>query len=361
MDFQGENNCATVERLNRRLRDRVKEINSVYGKPRQTPRSVIEPASKYHLILLPEYIRPTDQDIAVMKIDALKAERAKNWKLAEALWTRLIRFDQEEALSSLREIWVQSQGQTVERKVEPEPIVEKSGEKSTNDDYVKPEIVIERSQKEPVKKKSSGLSTFEFEVVTVDDYGKENKRETKQAEYFAEDLGNGVTLDMVSIPGGSFWMGTEEEEIAKLRKIYDSDWYKNESPRHKVNLANFFMGRYPITQAQWREIASWEKVRRELNPDPSSFKKDYEGIDRWLRPVEQVSWEDAREFCDRLFQKTGNEYRLPSEAEWEYAARAGTNTPFHFGQTISTEFANYRGTDWEPTFRTFEMGFHGFP
>ena len=180
MDFQGENNCATVERLNRRLRDRVKEINSFYKKARQTPRAVIEPASKYHLILLLEYIQPTDNDIAVLKIDTFKAERAGNLALAEALWTRLIRFDQEEALSSLKQIWKQSQNQETVIKVGSELVYEKSGEKAVNDDF-------------------SGLSTFEFAVVTVNEQGKEIQRETKKAKYYAEDLGNGVTLDMVAI------------------------------------------------------------------------------------------------------------------------------------------------------------------
>jgi formylglycine-generating enzyme required for sulfatase activity len=127
------------------------------------------------------------------------------------------------------------------------------------------------------------------------------------------------------------------------------------------------MGRYPITQAQWRVVAGWEQVEKELNPDPSRFKEDYEGIDRWQRPVETISWEDAKEFCARLSNRTKREYRLPTEAEWEYACRSVIsdrssvnnnqltveewnekyNQPFHFGETISTELANYRGTDRE--------------
>ncbi len=67
------------------------------------------------------------------------------------------------------------------------------------------------------------------------------------------------------------------------------------------------------------------QVERELNPDPSRFKGDYEGIDRWTRPVESVDWDDAKEFCNRLSQKTNKEYRLPTEAEWEYACRAVTS------------------------------------
>ncbi len=200
------------------------------------------------------------------------------------------------------------------------------------------------------------LFKFKFEVVTVNiqrkwwGLGSEItlNRSHSEAQYFTEDLGNGVTLDMVYIPAGSFLMGTEDEEIGRLCKTYDEEWFRAERPQHKVNVPIFFMGHYPITQEQWRVVAGWEEqAEKELDPDPSIFKEDYEGIDRWQRPVENISWEDAKEFCARLSNKTKREYRLPTEAEWEYACRAETNTPFHFGETIITDLANYRGTDWE--------------
>ncbi|HEY9850800.1 MAG TPA: formylglycine-generating enzyme family protein [Leptolyngbyaceae cyanobacterium] len=148
-----------------------------------------------------------------------------------------------------------------------------------------------------------------------------------EAEYFIEDLGTGIELDMVLIPGGSFMMGSPEEEEG-----HD----KSESPQHQVNIKPFFMGKYPITQAQWKAVAALPQVDRELDQDPSFFK----GNDR---PVERVSWLDAVEFCDRLSLQRKRKYRLPSEAEWEYACRAGTTTPFHFGETITTDLANYNG------------------
>jgi formylglycine-generating enzyme required for sulfatase activity len=98
------------------------------------------------------------------------------------------------------------------------------------------------------------------------------------------------------------------------------------------------MGKYPITQAQWRAIASLPKIKHDLKPDPSCFQGDHQ-------PVEQVNWYDALEFCARLSKKIGRTYRLPSEAEWEYACRAQTTTPFHFGATITTNLANYCGQD----------------
>ncbi|PAX51498.1 formylglycine-generating enzyme family protein [Brunnivagina elsteri] len=112
--------------------------------------------------------------------------------------------------------------------------------------------------------------------------------------------------------------------------------YRNNSerPQHEVNIPSFFMGKYPVTQAQWKFVASLPQVNCELKSDPSYFKGEN-------RPVERVSWFDALEYCDRISQYTGKNYRLPSEAEWEYACRAGTTTPFHFGETITSELANY--------------------
>jgi formylglycine-generating enzyme required for sulfatase activity len=152
-------------------------------------------------------------------------------------------------------------------------------------------------------------------------------RSQQQAWGFSEDLGDGVELEMVTIPKGSFLMGSPEDEPERS---------SSESPQHPVTIQSFYLGKYPVTQAQWKAVASLSQVNRKLDPDPSRFKGEN-------RPVEQVSWLDAVEFCERLTQKTGRQYRLPSEAEWEYACRAGTTTPFHFGETISTDLANYAG------------------
>ena len=248
------------------------------------------------------------------------------------------------------------------------------------------------------------LEPFDFEVVTVDTHGQVIKREKQQAFYFLELLGNDnrvgfdkseklkeklnlseekdkltkviqelsqnltyqqttideqkthfniikineriseidetlknlplqqaqlklIGLEMVAIPGGTFMMGSPPEEL---------EHQDNESPQHSVTVQPFFMGKYQVTQAQWRFVAQLPQVNRELEQDPSHFKGDN-------RPVEFVSWEDAVEFCDRLSQYTGRTYRLPSEAEWEYACRAGTTRPFHFGETITADLANYNG------------------
>jgi len=171
-----------------------------------------------------------------------------------------------------------------------------------------------------------------FEVVTVNAKGEEIKQEWHQARFFVEGLGKGIPLEMMAIPGGRFVMGSPADEEDR-----DSD----EGPQHEVMVSPFFMGRYPVTQVQWRQVAALPRVNRRLSANPAKFK----GNDQ--HPVEQVSWEEAVEFCQRLSAYTNRTYRLPTEAEWEYACRAGTTTPFHFGKTITTDVANYRGQDRE--------------
>ncbi|MEO1146334.1 MAG: SUMF1/EgtB/PvdO family nonheme iron enzyme [Cyanobacteria bacterium J06638_22] len=149
-----------------------------------------------------------------------------------------------------------------------------------------------------------------------------------------------LTLDLVAIPAGEFLMGSplEEEGRDDYRYNFPEIEGLDVEQHHRVAVPGFFMSQFPITQAQWRAVAALPKVNRELDPDPANFKGGN-------RPVEVVDWYEAVEFCDRLSQHTGKTYRLPSEAEWEYACRAGTTTPFHFGDTLSAELANYNATD----------------
>ena len=139
------------------------------------------------------------------------------------------------------------------------------------------------------------------------------------------DLG-GTPLEMVWIPPGEFLMGSLAWE-----------GLRSEQPSHRVNFAEgFWLGRFPVTQDQWHYGAKLPPVNGELHPNPSRFK----GPDR---PVDGVFWTDAQEFCDRLSQDQCQRFQLPSEAQWEYACRAGTTTPFAFGKTLTTTLANYNG------------------
>jgi formylglycine-generating enzyme required for sulfatase activity len=172
---------------------------------------------------------------------------------------------------------------------------------------------------------------FRFEVVTFDDEGGELSRVQQRAEFFAENLGDSfagafsdrTSLEMVKIPGGKFQMGSLPDQ-----------GYDYERPRHEVQIPEFWMGKYPVTQAQWRYVAALPPEKMELEANPSDFEGDN-------RPVENVSWNQSIEFCQRLSRKTGREYRLSSEAEWEYACRAKTLTNFYFGDVLIPKLANY--------------------
>jgi formylglycine-generating enzyme required for sulfatase activity len=172
----------------------------------------------------------------------------------------------------------------------------------------------------------SQLQRFRAETVQVDRDGKIVKRHIIEPEYFTERV-NGIGIEMVAIPGGRFWMGSPDGEEGR---------YDDESPQHEVSVPDFFLGKFTVTQAQWRAVAQLPQINQSLNADPSNFKGDN-------RPVERVSWDEAQEFCARLSQATGKAYRLPSEAQWEYACRAGSTTPFAFGATLNTDIANYDG------------------
>lgn len=184
------------------------------------------------------------------------------------------------------------------------------------------ETVVHSAERAIVPEARS-LKSLNFETVIIHSTGR--NIEPHQAFYYEEPLDEEISLEMVTIPSGRYEMGSPDTEPGR-----DS----HESPRHLVTIAPFAMSRFLITQAQWKAIAVLPKIKRMLNVYPS----DFEGDDM---PVEQVSWYDAIEFCARLSQKTGQPYRLPSEAEWEYACRAGTATPFHFGDTIAADLANY--------------------
>ncbi|MFN7527961.1 MAG: SUMF1/EgtB/PvdO family nonheme iron enzyme [Dolichospermum sp.] len=180
--------------------------------------------------------------------------------------------------------------------------------------------IKEKNQSLPISQNpiDNHLKIFHFETVTTNAYGKIINKRNHAARYFTEDLGNGVMLEMVEIPSGTFYMGSPENETGRTN---------SEGPRHQVTVKSFFIAKYPLTQAQYQSIMGY---------NPSHFKGDN-------RPVEKVSWDDAVKFCQRLSQNTGKNYKLPSEAQWEYACRAGTMTPFYFGQSITPNLVNYDG------------------
>ncbi|MCX7046264.1 MAG: SUMF1/EgtB/PvdO family nonheme iron enzyme [Candidatus Sumerlaeota bacterium] len=142
---------------------------------------------------------------------------------------------------------------------------------------------------------------------------------------YSEDLGNGVRIDMIWIPAGTFQMGSNQNDTEK--------------PIHSVELDGFWLGKYPVTQAQYQAITG---------QNPSNFKSA-------SNPVEQVNWDEATEFCRRISQKTGKTYCLPTEAQWEYACRAGANGKYCFGDSES-QLGEYAWFDGNSESQTHPVG-----
>jgi formylglycine-generating enzyme required for sulfatase activity len=152
-----------------------------------------------------------------------------------------------------------------------------------------------------------------FTSLRLDAAGAVVERLPGHAAAWIEDLGGGMTLELVSIPAGSFVMGSPHGP------------YPDEQPAHRVSVPAFRLGRGPVTQAQWRAVMG-KLASGRFQGDP--------------RPVETVSWHDVQRFCQRLSARTGRRYALPSESQWEYACRAGTQGPFACGETLTTDQAN---------------------
>ncbi|MDJ0535091.1 MAG: bifunctional serine/threonine-protein kinase/formylglycine-generating enzyme family protein [Xenococcaceae cyanobacterium MO_207.B15] len=185
-----------------------------------------------------------------------------------------------------------------------------------------------KSRVKPPSVKNLNLKVFTYTFLKIDQtndlvIGRNPPLKTIEyagkAKYITVDLGKGITMDLVGIPGGKYLMGSPDNEAERSSE---------ESPQHPVAIPPFLMGKYPVTQQQWERV---------MKSNPSRF------TDHPDNPVEKVSWFDCWEFCEKLSEKIGREFRLPTEAEWEYACRGKTTTPFHFGETIADELANYNG------------------
>ena len=173
------------------------------------------------------------------------------------------------------------------------------------------------------------MITIEFETPTLNAKGEILAWARHTAQQFTEVLGKAPGLDLLVIPSGLFQMGSP-------RHLGNPD----EQPQHFVTIKSFLMSRFLVTQAQWKAVMG--------KLPPCRFKGE-------KLPVERVSWRDAQKFCEQLSKKTGRKYQLPSETQWAYACRAGTATPFSFGETITVDVANFNG---EHTFAEEPRGFY---
>ncbi len=182
---------------------------------------------------------------------------------------------------------------------------------------------------DPITVLAETLPEITFETAFIDS-NKNIRRETRKARQLVEILPNNVELEMIYVPGGTFMMGSNEND--------------SEKPIHSVTLKPFFVGKYPVTQAQWEAI---------MGSNPSNFK----GANR---PVETVTWHDVMQCCAKLSQLTGYQYRLLSEAQWEYACRAGGVTKYSFGEIITPELANYDASGINQTTEVGKYPANGF-
>ncbi|WP_019498186.1 SUMF1/EgtB/PvdO family nonheme iron enzyme [Pseudanabaena sp. PCC 6802] len=299
LKIQGEGNNATVERLNNYLLHQVPKLTQQYKNYLQTPYAVIEPATKLHYILLPKFANLSD--INILKIDALHAEAEGDFTLAFQLWLR---------------VNVAAGGMDMQAIAAFQRLANKQPPQSN-------ELISRTANAGGAKNISTAL------------------KEDDSTRNLQIDLGSGITLDLIEIPVGSFTMGMppEERKIALenalkygVKREDAEQWLDWSIPQHQVELQAFWMGRYAVTNAQWQAV---------MGTKPSEkYERKFQGD---KHPVVGVSWHDARAFCKRLSEKVGREVRLPTEAEWEYACRAGTTTPFAFGKIITTDLVNYDG------------------
>ncbi|TYQ29475.1 formylglycine-generating enzyme family protein [Pseudanabaena sp. UWO311] len=207
---------------------------------------MLDPQEKGHLILMPKYAEKID--LEPLKKDAFKAHRNKNLYLARRLWMQVLAVDGTD-YEAIAEI----EGLAVERYLGTSP-------------QVAPNPAVES--------------------------GKRNVSKEPEPNPLTIDLGNGITLDLVLVPAGSFAMG-----------------------EHQVTLKEFLIGKYAVTNSQWQAVM---KKQGSINCD-----KKFQGD---LQPVVGESWHKARAFCQKLSQQTGRAVRLPTEAEWEYAARGANQS-----------------------------------
>ncbi len=268
--------CATAAKLNSYLKHRVPEL----AKTKQTPRMLLDPMEKGHLILMPKYAEKSD--LAPLRADAYQAFSYDKWDVAKRLWMQILAVDgaNHEAIEQIERI--------VEARF--------SGKQQVAEPRV-----------------SGVANTPEMSMRQVNARTVEERQKVIESQPLTIDLGDGVTLELVKVPAGKFMMGGDKSD--------------SEKPIHEVQLQEFAIGKYAVTNAQWRSVMKKQGSAKK-------FQRD-------LQPVVGISWHHAKEFCKKLSEQTGKEIRLPTEAEWEYACRAGTTTPFAFGQNITTDQVNY--------------------
>ncbi|MEL6222112.1 MAG: SUMF1/EgtB/PvdO family nonheme iron enzyme [Cyanobacteria bacterium J06627_8] len=353
-----------LRQLEQYLIQEIPKLRQRYPYNIPIPRIIPEPGWKYDAPLLPGYA--TQSDVGLLIQQATNAELNEEFDQARQLWWQVVDAGTRAERATARSALDRIRGKEIRRVqiTSPSPPVPLTSDSEARDvnltqtSSTSPQIPLSSPEE------SSFLKPFSFKTVRIVGTRKtggllgiggeivcDTTQETLTAKGFPEKLGRGVTLEMVQIPKGRFWMGQTEAEkqelISQVGEKNYQNWFANELPRHQVTVPSFFMSKYPVTQAQYEAVIG--------NNPATKYANKFIAPDK---PVLGVSWEDAVAFFQKLSEQTGREYRLPSEAEWEYACRANTVSRFHVGETLTTELANYRGTDWEFKGTTF-LGNYG--
>ncbi|MFK0164477.1 SUMF1/EgtB/PvdO family nonheme iron enzyme [Rhizobium sp. NPDC090279] len=347
LGMEGQQNCATVEKLDNYLKFAVPDLCRKYGKPRQTPSTFVEPLSKRHFILLPALATP--DDLEPLKLEALEAEANDNLAEAEQLWWRVnaVAPTDAQAREGIRRITLKGKldrsDDDARAAVPHSPLTQREELAPVNISRrlllygagaagavaavgVGAFLIDTRMKQRPLLTRGETIP-----VTTVDEKGELLDTSWESVETFAQTVDKDNAIEFSVIPAlRSFTMGSPEDEMLRVSKF---------ERQIDVSVSRIAISRTTITQRIWRAVldAHPQQIGMALSPTPSSFPGDE-------RPVETITWRQATEFCARLSRLTDRVIRLPSEAEWERACRAGTITAFHFGPTLTPELANYCGT-----------------
>lgn len=344
--MEGQQNCATVERLDNYLKFAVPDLCRKYGKPRQTPSTFVEPLAKRHFILLPALALP--EDLEPLKLEALEAEANGNFAEAEQLWWRINAVAPADAQTreGIRRVTLKREPDSGDNRGvtgSPQQIASRGnavtlpkiprrtllyGVGATGllaSIGVSAWVVRNRGTLRP-----SPMRAETVPVTTVDAMGEMLDTRWESVETFSQPIDADNAVEFSVLPARTFKMGSPNDELLRVSKF---------EQQIEVTIGRIAVSRTTITQRIWRAVlaAHPDQISISLLAAPSSFPGDD-------RPVETVTWQQANEFCARLSNLMERIIRLPSEAEWERACRADTTTAFHFGPTLTPMLANYCGT-----------------
>ncbi len=253
---------------------------------------------------------------ALARARQLKEDELNRIKQEEAVTQRL----EQERINRKRKEAIEQQERATEQRLQQEKIDQKKNE----------ELARRQREREARQQKAKALARLQEEKELKQKQQKEmilsQMKQLQPGEPWIEPT---TGMEFVWIKGGCFMMGQPREEKKQLLKERGqgdyNQYYTNELPSHEVCVDDFYLGKYEVTQAEWSKV---------MGHNPAKFRKN------GRHPVEMVSWRQSMAFIEKL---SSDFYRLPTEAEWEYAARAGTTTPFSFGDSISPDQSNFDG------------------